>query len=147
MRVRGCALIREENKILVLAYDYPKGRIHALPGGGVRAGETLAESVRRELEEELGIAIEIGGLRYIGDMQAQGNIGQTVHVVFDGRILSGNPTLDPSQTSAEEVMWLDIGELDEVGLYPAINEAIMEDEIDGEWRPRYLGNCMRREWA
>jgi len=147
MRVRGCAMIREENKLLVLAYDYPKGRIHALPGGGVRAGETLADSVRRELAEELRITVEIGGLRYIGDMMAQGEIGQTVHVVFEGRIVSGTPTLDPNETSADEALWLDLAELEEVGLYPAINEAILEDESEGGARPRYLGNCMRREWA
>jgi len=36
MKVRGAALIIREGKLLVLAYDYPKGRIFAIPGGGHR---------------------------------------------------------------------------------------------------------------
>ncbi len=147
MRVRGCAMIHEQDKLLVLAYDYPGGRIHALPGGGVKEGETLADSVRRELLEELGVEIEIIGLRYVGDMMARGDIGQTVHVVFEGRIRHGRPELNRAHTSASEMLWLDIADLASRQLYPAINEAILEDHEDDPVGARYLGNCMQREWA
>ncbi|MDJ0838792.1 MAG: NUDIX domain-containing protein [Acidobacteriota bacterium] len=147
MRVRGCALIQKDNKILVLAYDYPNGRIYALPGGGVKEGESLADSVTRELKEELGLAVEVGDMRYVGDMMERGKIKQTVHVVFDGRILDGEPILDNTQTSAVESLWLDVHSLYEVKLYPAVNDAILEDLHSGGGKTRYLGNCMRREWA
>jgi len=144
MRVRGCAMIVRDGKLLVLAYDYPKGRIYAIPGGGVKEGESLADSVVREYEEELGIKVSIGELCFVGDMMAQGPIKQTVHLVFEGRILSGEPNLNHEETSAVEMLWLDLDQLDQVQLYPAVNDAIVND-IRG--RGTYLGNCMRREWA
>jgi ADP-ribose pyrophosphatase YjhB (NUDIX family) len=147
MRVRGCALIREKGKILVLVYDYPNGRIHAIPGGGVKEGESLAESVIREYREELGIEVAIDGLRYVGDMMARENIKQTVHVVFDGHIVAGEPRLNPAETSAKEVTWLPETELATAKLYPAVNTALIADSDNNSCGARYLGNCMSRDWA
>lgn len=147
MRVRGCALIEKDQKVLVLAYDYPGGRVYAIPGGGVKEGESLGDSIVREYQEELGIQVKLGDLRFVGDMMAQdGGIKQTVHVVFEGSILSGEPILNADETSAAEVLWLDLERLDEVRLYPAINEALKQDRQSGN-QPRYLGNCLTREWA
>lgn len=147
MRVRGCALIEKDGKVLVLAYDYPGGRVYAIPGGGVKEGETLADSVVREYEEELGIKVKLGDLRFVGDMMAQdGGIKQTVHIVFNGEIEAGEPVLNAEETSAAEVLWLDLARLDEVRLYPAINAAMKQDGDNGN-QARYLGNCLTREWA
>lgn len=148
MRVRGCAYIEQDEKVLLLAYDYPGGRIYALPGGGIKEGESLAASVAREYVEELGLEVEVGALRFVGDMMAQeGGIKQTVHVVFNGRILSGEPKLNKNETSAAEVLWLDVAELAQVRLYPAIGDALLKDRAEGAASPRYLGNCLAREWA
>jgi len=147
MKVRGAALIIREGKLLVLAYDYPKGRIFAIPGGGMEDGESLAETIIREYREELGLEVAIGPLRYVGDMMRQGDIKQAIHVVFEARILAGTPLLNPHHTSAADVLWLDLSELDAVRLYPAINREIISDQdLDGP-PARYLGNCMTREWA
>lgn len=147
MRVRASAIILEEGKLLTLAYDYPKGRIHSIPGGGLQQGEPLAESVARELREELGIDVAVGDLRYVGDMMARGNIAQTVHLLFEGRIEKGRPKIDPEHTSAVAVIWLDIDTLHTFELYPSINRQIQEDHHRKRPRARYLGNCMAREWA
>ncbi|CAM2068443.1 NUDIX domain-containing protein [Sulfidibacter corallicola] len=147
MRVRGAGMIIRDGKMLVLAYDYPKGRVLAIPGGGVHEGETLAESVCREFAEELGLTVRIGDLRYVGDMMAQPKIPQTVHVVFDAEIVAGEPVLNRNETSAAEVLWLDLAELGSVRLYPAINEAIQADLEKAQADTRYLGDCQRREWA
>ena len=144
MRVRACALIREEGKILTLVYHYPNGDVYAIPGGNLEQGETLASCLVREYREELGLEIEVGPLLYVGDMQANEFIKQTVHVVFEGRIISGKPALNPEHTSAADVCWLDI-QTDHAMLYPSINAALLED--DGKPFGRYLGDCMARQWA
>ena len=147
MRVRGCALIEEAGRILVLAYNYPNGRIYAIPGGGVKDGESLADGVIREYQEELGIEVAIDALIYVGDMMANEQIKQTVHIVFRGHRVSGEPKLNPAETSAAECLWLDLNELDKVKLYPAVNDAMIQDLQNGNPQARYLGNCMTREWA
>lgn len=148
MRVRGCAMIERKGKLLVLCYDYPGGRIYAIPGGCMEAGESLAATVAREYQEELGLEVEVGNLRFVGDMMAQkGNIKQTVHVVFEGRILSGEPILNKEETSAVECQWLDKANLDKIRLYPAISDALSQDLQTGKTGARYLGNCLTRKWA
>ncbi len=147
MRVRGAAIIVESGKIMTLAYDYPGGRVHAIPGGGLQTGETLAAAVARELREELGIAIALGNLRYVGDMMTHGDIAQTVHVVFEGRIQTGRPRINPEHTSAVDLVWLDIDVLHQFKLYPSINRQIQEDLHQKGRGARYLGNCMTRDWA
>jgi ADP-ribose pyrophosphatase YjhB (NUDIX family) len=148
MRVRGSALIQQKGKILMLVYDYPGGLIHAIPGGGLHDGETLADSIRREFREELSIDIEVGGLRFVGDMMARDNvIKQTVHIVFDGSIADGEPALNRSFTSAQEFRWVPLEELSNLKLYPAITQPLLEDLATGGAQPRYLGDCLAREWV
>lgn len=149
MCIRGCALIQAANKMLVLVYDYPGGRVHALPGGGVQENELLSEAVVRECREELGIDVTIQGLRYVGDMPAQAHIGQTLHVVFDAELIAGEPKIDPSQTSALSCTWLPLADVGQYRLYPAISQALLEDleSRDGHSGGRYLGNCLTREWV
>jgi A/G-specific adenine glycosylase len=56
------AVIREQGKILI-AQRPPEGMLGSLwefPGGKVENGETLAEALRREIREELGLEIAVG---------------------------------------------------------------------------------------
>lgn len=49
-------LATSRNEILLIKNRYEK--MWHLPGGGVKSGETLAESARRELKEECGIMLK-----------------------------------------------------------------------------------------
>ena len=52
-----------------LAKDTWPGRFDATVGGHLRAGEEIAEALR-ESEEEIGIAVELGDLRFLGNRLA-----------------------------------------------------------------------------
>ena len=147
MRIRASAMVVVEGELLVLVYQYPRGDILAIPGGGVREGETVAEAIVREYREELCMTVEVGELRYVGDMLARDDIPQTLHVVFEARITSGEPEINPGQTSASAFAWVPLEDLPRRGVYPDIGRAIMEDGLDGATKGRYLGNCMMRDWA
>ena len=147
MKVRVCALIEQGNKVLVLAYDYPGGRVYAIPGGTVEEGETVEECLVREFEEELGIHVRTGTLRYVADMLPHHQLDHTVHLIFEADLLSGTPKTDARHTSAVECLWLALDSIGDIALYPAINTAIEEDRREKQNRPRYLGPCQARSWA
>jgi 8-oxo-dGTP pyrophosphatase MutT (NUDIX family) len=58
-RVGVYALIVEDNKLLMLKLSNGK---YYFPGGGIEAGETLHQALTREINEELGVQVEIGAL-------------------------------------------------------------------------------------
>lgn len=61
--VRGMVLDEGARRVLLVKQTYAKGWL--LPGGGVEKRETLLGSVRREIEEEAGVAVS-GQARLLG---------------------------------------------------------------------------------
>lgn len=59
VRVRGCALVVKENKLLMVSQSVPT-RNHTVwlaPGGEVELGESAGEAAKRETAEETGLII------------------------------------------------------------------------------------------
>jgi rfaE bifunctional protein nucleotidyltransferase chain/domain len=51
-------LVRDDaGRLLLVASEYPEGIRWGLPGGGQNRGETLDQTVRRELREEVGLTV------------------------------------------------------------------------------------------
>lgn len=145
MHVRPCAVMRRKDKILFLAYDYPKGMVLALPGGGVQPGETLAQALVRECNEELAIDILVQDLLYVADMMPTPDVGQTVQLIFAANLVRGEPRIQKQHTSADRVLWLAQDELEGKHLYPPIPHHLLHPSTIGH--PRYLGPCVARQWC
>jgi len=58
----GVIVLRGPNVLLIERAKPPKPREWSLPGGAQDVGETLHEAAKREVLEETGLHIEIGGL-------------------------------------------------------------------------------------
>jgi len=60
----GCAgIVRQGDRVLLGRRNKEPNRgLWVLPGGGVGFGETFADTLRRELQEEAGIEIQINGV-------------------------------------------------------------------------------------
>jgi len=63
VRGRACAIIRADGRILLNRYGGDS--FWALPGGAVEAGEFSSDALVREIQEELGITIDVGRLVWI----------------------------------------------------------------------------------
>ncbi|GAB3687106.1 NUDIX domain-containing protein [Spirosoma flavus] len=124
MKVRPCALIWQQNadqtEILFMRYQYGGQDVFALPGGSPDRGETLPETVAREIQEELGVSVDVGEMILAGEMLLTQRNDDVLHVVFAARNVVGEPKLNPAETTALELAWKSVSELDSLNLYPNI---------------------------
>ncbi|MFB7618409.1 NUDIX domain-containing protein [Kitasatospora sp. NPDC056181] len=95
----------------------------ALPGGGHDIGESVAESVVREVREETGIEVEVvavSGLytdpRHVMAYD-DGEVRQQFSICFKARPLGGS--LRTSEES-KEVRWVDPADLDDLDIHPSM---------------------------
>ena len=80
LRIREAAralVLDPADRVLLVRFEFPSGTRWALPGGGLDAGETHVDALRRELDEELGLT----------DVEVGPHIWDRVHVIpfIDGR--------------------------------------------------------------
>jgi len=93
-RIRPLAIcvFLNNNRILVAeGYDPIKQQTFYRPlGGGIEFGEASADTVRRELKEELNV--EVGELRYLGTLENifvfNGIPGHEIVQVYDGALVN-----------------------------------------------------------
>lgn len=117
--VRGL-LIDPADRILLAELAYPKWTGWVLPGGGIDDGEDTVTALRRELQEEVGLAqAYIGPIvwfrRHVKPDMIEGHDGQfeTVHLV-PCRAFDPEPALTPEEMAAEYlagVRWWSLAEL------------------------------------
>jgi ADP-ribose pyrophosphatase YjhB (NUDIX family) len=147
-RIRVSAIIRWQGRVLLCRQEKPGKQYWLLPGGGVDGGETLMEALRRELREELGIAVDaqFEGPVAIVDSIAPRDLTSkkhVVHIIF---------STDLSHRSLEDVETKDaavkgarlfsVDELEEVVVHPPIKRFL------SRWQPGdpavYLGSLWAR---
>ncbi len=127
-----------------MKYHYGETDVWGIPGGSVHSGESLTDTLRREVDEELGISIDVGGLACLVETPTAANVERTLHCVFVGSVASGIPELSLEHTSALSVSWIDLELIETLVLYPPIND-IVKQALSGSVEPGYLG-IRERQW-
>jgi A/G-specific adenine glycosylase len=104
------------------------GGLWEFPGGKQKDGETLSETCRRELREEIGVEARVGGL-FHRLRHAYSHFKITLHA-FDCRIEEGAPAAQEGQP----VRWVGAGELDDYA-FPRANRKLIEELYRREKAP------------
>jgi ADP-ribose pyrophosphatase YjhB (NUDIX family) len=129
----AAAVFRADGRVLLVKRGRPPGVGNwGLPGGLLDLGESLEAGVRREVREECGVEIQIGG---------QAGIFQPVDRDDDGRIryhyividywashLSGEPI---AQDDAADAAWVDLSDMARLPMNPETRRVIRN--AHGAW--------------
>ncbi len=125
------AIVLHEGKILVNRCVSRFGEYYALPGGGQRTGEILAETVRRELLEETGYAVVPQRLAGIYERVSEGRRDGNSHKIYFIFIcrLEDRPRAVPTETDRFQIGhdWIDVREIQHRNLFPRA----IRDNISG----------------
>ena len=112
------AVVDGDDRILLLRYGDDYGNWWVTPGGGREEGETDEQTLRRELEEEIGLVdLEVGALLWerTGWTLDEPGFGSFLSRVYLVRVDRFEP---PHLTEALELRWFSIAELAEVATRP-----------------------------
>jgi mutator protein MutT len=114
------ALIKnDEGKVLILKQSdttISGGNQYHPPGGIVELGESLAECVVREIEEEIGVKSTVVRLFDIGEWRAErgSDIMQFIGLFYVCTIASDNFVMQAEEIS--EIRWVGLNEIDSIGI-------------------------------
>ncbi|GAB2565116.1 NUDIX hydrolase [Gracilibacillus alcaliphilus] len=110
----------QHEKVLMVKNKGANSSYYTLPGGAVEAGETLEEAAIREVKEETGVDIEIGGLSTVSEAFFEERGHHALFFTFTGKIVGGKiEILFPDEI--EEIKWM---EIDEAETYMYIPEKL-----------------------
>jgi mutator protein MutT len=120
------AVVRRDGQVLIARRlpSGPRGGLWEFPGGKVEPGESPEEALRRELREELGVAVEVGPLLMRVDHDYPDRAIRLV--AYDCTLAAG----DPEPLECAEVSWVAPAELVTYPLAPA-DEPIRERLLAG----------------
>jgi ADP-ribose pyrophosphatase YjhB (NUDIX family) len=140
------AITFDGDKVLLIRKEYEDGRIfYTLPGGSQEPGQTLQETLIREMEEETAATVSIIDLVtvYEYSQPSKSNPTLTKHKVEFAFLCQIHGTYsprlgvrpDPHQTGVE---WVEMSHLSKINLYPNKLETIIMF-AGAEDANRYLG--------
>lgn len=127
-RINGRAIIIDNDEVLLMFRRKIKNGItkeyYAIPGGGLEENETIEECVKREIQEEFNLEIEVK--EQLGVVEDEKNIGY----IYNCSIISGTPTLGGEELEGNneanyyEVRKLKVSEIDNYDILEENKELI-----------------------
>jgi 8-oxo-dGTP diphosphatase len=141
-RIRVSAILQRDRRVLLIRHEKPGRGVWLLPGGGVNAGESLVDALRRELAEEVGVGPDVpleGPVAIVDSISPDGAPAKhVVHIIFASHLGDRSLEAVTSQDAAVRGHRLfSVEELAGLALHPPIQRFL------ARWQPGdpvvYLG--------
>ncbi|MER5262815.1 NUDIX domain-containing protein [Actinosynnema sp. NPDC002837] len=122
IRVAVSAIVQDSTGRLLMIRRTDNDK-YAIPGGGQDVGETLAQAVVREVEEETGIHVEVTGLvgLYSNPNHViaydDGEVRQEFSICFRAQPIGGELR---TSSESKEVLWVEPDRLPDLDIHPSI---------------------------
>lgn len=117
------AVIEQEGKIL-LVRDINDADIWEIPGGRLDENETPEDGLKRELREELGVAVDVHELIYTEQSLHTQKGEWTLFLIFRATLLDANAMLTPAPEEIAEVAWIEKSALDTQKIYDVYRKGV-----------------------
>ncbi|HVZ80883.1 MAG TPA: NUDIX hydrolase [bacterium] len=82
IRIRAAGILVKDDRILLVRHEKNGKSYWLLPGGGVDFGESVAEGLRREFQEEVGLDIQVGPMVLVHDSIPPNHHRQVLNIYF-----------------------------------------------------------------
>jgi len=136
MKTRAAAILIQKDKIALIERHRSGKHYFVFPGGKIEAGETASAAARREIEEELGLEVEIEHM--VAEVWYEG----TPQYYFFGQIISGQfgrgtgkemSSLIDSKKGSHLPVWMPVDELTTKPVLPRLVAELVLSSYHSEW--------------
>lgn len=112
------SIIQRDSQILLVRRKKEPFKNHlVLPGGFVNEGERVEDAAKREVKEETALDIELMDILGVYSEPERDPRGHIMSTVFIAKISLGNDKIEAeAQDDAAAIEWIDIEQVDNVGL-------------------------------
>lgn len=115
-RIRVAAIVVDQGEVLLVStLRQPAGPV-VPPGGGLEAGETVAQAVAREVREEAGLQVQAGDLIAYRELWREDWHG--VELYLRAWLVGGRAPEPGDEGEGRRCLWAPVAELPHIPHYP-----------------------------
>ena len=121
-KVAQKALIEKAGEILITK-DFRNSAVWEIPGGRLNAGERPIDSLKRELQEELGVDVDIHNVVYVGQFNHQSSGATAPVLVYFASLIGEKTELNVDEIELAELAWVNSSNWQEYKYFPVYEAA------------------------
>jgi 8-oxo-dGTP diphosphatase len=125
IKVRVAGIYTRGDEILLVNHVKDGRSYWLLPGGGLEFGESLAEGLERELQEEAGLQTKTGRLLLLAESIPPDKHRHVLNLVYLGEITSGEAKLNEVSERLKGVEWKKRAEMKDLTFFPDFKDALL----------------------